>query len=73
MNRFAQQRTEFKSQPDSEGTASYRPELSRGAEWRMGQQPLLVIAVTQGNPHRDGAVFESRRRAVRSDGRENAD
>src|SRR6516225_6865888 len=29
MNRFAQQRTEFKSQPNRERTATYRPELSR--------------------------------------------
>ena len=60
MNRFAQQRTEFKSQPDSEGTASYRPELSRGAKWKMGQERFLVVAVTKGNPHSDGTVFESR-------------
>jgi hypothetical protein len=59
MNRFAQQRAEFKSQPDSEGPATYRPELSRGAEWKMGQERFLVIAVTKGNPHSDGTVFES--------------
>jgi len=59
MNRFAQQRAEFKSQPDSEGTATYRPELSRGAEWKMGQERFLVIAVTKGNPHSDGTVFEN--------------
>ena len=59
MNRFAQQRTEFKSQPNSEGPATYRPELSRGAEWKMGQGRFLVIAVTKGNPHSDGTVFES--------------
>jgi len=59
MNRFAQQRDEFKSQPNSEGPATYRPDLSRGPEWRMGQEWFLVIAVTKGNPHSDGTVFES--------------
>ena len=59
MNRFAQNRAEFKSQPDREGPATYRPELSRGPEWKMGQERLLVIAVTKGNPHSDGTVFES--------------
>ena len=74
MNRFAQQRPEFKSQPDSEGLATYRPELSRGIEWKMGHERFLVIAVTKGKPHSDGMVFEkSGRRAVRSDGREDTD
>jgi hypothetical protein len=59
MNRFAQQRSEFKSQPDSQGTAVYRAELSRGPKWEMGQERFLVIAVTKGNPHSDGTVFES--------------
>ena len=59
MKRFAQQRAEFKSQPDSEGPATYRPELSHGAEWNIGQERFLVIAVTKGNPHSDGTVFES--------------
>jgi hypothetical protein len=59
MNRFAQQRAEFRSQPDGEGPAIYRPELSRGAEWKMGQERFLVIAVTKGNPHSDGMVFEN--------------
>jgi hypothetical protein len=59
MKRFAEQRAEFKSQPDSEGLATYRPELSSGPEWKMGQERFLVIIVTKGNPHSDGAVFES--------------
>lgn len=59
MTRFAQQRTEFKSQPDSQGLARYRPELSRGAEWEMGEQRFLVITVTKGNPQSDGTVFEN--------------
>jgi hypothetical protein len=59
MNRFAQQRAEFKSQPDSEGLATYRPELSRGIEWKMVHERFLVIAVTKGKPHSDGMVFES--------------
>jgi hypothetical protein len=59
MNRFAQQRDEFKSQPNREGPATYRPELSRGAEWKMGHERFLVVAVTKGNPHGDGSVFES--------------
>ncbi len=62
MNRFAGQRTEFKSQPDSEGSATYRPELSRGAGWQMGQERFLVIAVTKGNPQSNGTVFESQDR-----------
>jgi hypothetical protein len=59
MNRFAQQRAEFESQPHREGSATYRPELSGGAEWTMGQERFLVIAVTRGSPHGDGTVFES--------------
>jgi len=59
MNRFAQQKAEFESQPHREGPATYRPELSRGAKWTMGQGRFLVVAVTRGNPHGDGAVFES--------------
>jgi len=59
MNRFAQQRAEFESQPESQGTAMYRSELSRGVEWEMGQDRFLVIAVTKGVPHGDGAVFET--------------
>ena len=59
MERFARERSEFKSQPDSQGSATYRPELSRGAEWKIGQERFLVIAVTKGDPHSDGTVFES--------------
>jgi hypothetical protein len=59
MSRFARERAEFRSQPDSEGPATYRPELSRGVEWKMGQERFLVITVTKGNPPGDGAVFES--------------
>ena len=59
MNRFARQRAEFKSQPDSEETAIYRPELSRGPEWEMGLEHFLVIALTKGNPNSEGTVFES--------------
>lgn len=60
MNRFAAERAEFRSQPSSEGSATYRPELSRGAEWKMGQERFLVIAVTKGTPKSDGTVFESK-------------
>ena len=59
MNRFAQQRAEFMSQPNDERSATYRPELSRGAEWEMGRERFLVIAVTKGDPHTDATVFES--------------
>jgi hypothetical protein len=59
MNRFAQQRREFQSQENIEVTATYRPELSRGPEWVMGENRFLVIALTKGNPHNDGTVFES--------------
>lgn len=59
MNRFAQQRAEFKSQPDNAVAAKYRPELSRGAEWEIGHERFLVITVTRDNPHSDGTVFES--------------
>lgn len=59
MRRFATQRTEFQSQPNIEGTATYWPELSRGSEWVMGEERFLVITVTKGSPHSDGTVFES--------------
>jgi hypothetical protein len=60
MDQFAYQRAEFKSQPDAAGPATYRPELSRGADWEMGRERFLVIAVTKGNPHTDGTVLENR-------------
>jgi len=59
MKRFAQQRAGFKSQPDSEGPATYRCELSRGAEWEMGRDRFLVIAVTRDTPRGEGTVFEA--------------
>jgi len=59
MNRFAQQRREFQSQPNIEKTATHRPELSRGPEWVVGEDRFLVIAVTKGDPHSDGTVFET--------------
>jgi hypothetical protein len=59
MNRFAQQRAEFESQHNREGPATYRPDLSRRAEWKMGRERFLVIAVTKGKPLSDGTVFES--------------
>ena len=59
MNRFAQQRAEFESQPHREGPATHRPELNRGAKWTMGQGRFLVVAVTRGNPHGEGTVFEN--------------
>lgn len=59
MRRFAQQRTEFESQPNIEATATYRPELSRGPLWEMGREQFLVIAVTKGDPQSDGTVFET--------------
>jgi hypothetical protein len=59
MSRFAQQRSPFRSQPDAEGSATYRPELSRGVEWKMGHQRFLVITVTKAHPKSDGAVFET--------------
>ncbi len=59
MNRFAHERAEFQSQPDSAGPATYRPELSRGVDWEIGRERFLVIAVTKGNPQSDGTVFEN--------------
>jgi len=49
MNRFAHERADFESQPHSEGPATYGPELSRCAEWKMGRERFLVIAVTKGD------------------------
>jgi hypothetical protein len=59
MNRFAQQRTNFESHPNSEGIATYSAELSRGSELEIGKDPFLVIAVTKNKPHGDGTVFET--------------
>jgi hypothetical protein len=59
MNRFAQQRAAFESQASREATATYRPALSRGAEWKLGDDPFLVIAVTTRDVHQQGAVFET--------------
>jgi hypothetical protein len=58
MSELARQRAEFRSQPGHEGPATYRPELSRGPEWKMGHDRFLVIAVTKRTPHSDGSVFE---------------
>jgi hypothetical protein len=59
MNRFAQQRAEFESEGSREGTATYRPVLSGGAEWKMGHERFLVITVTRRDEHQEGAVFET--------------
>lgn len=59
MNQFAQRRAPFQSEPGKEGSARYRPDLSRGAPWSMGQGPFLVIAVTTGDPQGGGTVFET--------------
>lgn len=59
MRRFAIERTEFQSQQNVEVTATYRPELSRGPVWVMGQESFLVIEVTKGGPRGGGTVFES--------------
>jgi hypothetical protein len=59
MHRFAIERTEFQSQDNIEGTATYRPELSHGSGWVMGEDRFLVIALSKGNPHGAGTVFES--------------
>src|SRR5215470_14203028 len=59
MNRFAQQRAGFASRPNREGAVTYRPQLSRGIEWKMGHDRFLVIAVTEGGLHSDGTVFEN--------------
>lgn len=59
MERFAAQRAAFASQPSREGLATYRSELSRGSEWVLGYGRFLVITVTKGHPHSDGAVFET--------------
>jgi hypothetical protein len=59
MNRFAQQRTEFESRDSREGTATYRPLLSRGPQWKMGHERFLVISVTMRDSQEGGAVFET--------------
>jgi hypothetical protein len=59
MRRFAIERTEFQSHENIEGTATHRPELSRGPGWVMGEERFLVITVTKGNPRSGGTVFES--------------
>jgi hypothetical protein len=38
---------------------NYRPDLSRGAPWTVGQGRFLVIAVTKSDPKIDGTVFET--------------
>lgn len=59
MERFAAQRAAFASQPSREGLATYRSDLSRGSEWALGHGRFLVVTVTKGDPHGDGAVFET--------------
>ena len=59
MNRFTQQRAPFQSEPGKDGFSNYRPELSHGVPWTMGQGRFLVIVVTNGNPQSDGTVFET--------------
>jgi hypothetical protein len=59
MNQFAQERTPFQSEPGKDGVSNYRPELSHGFPWSMGQGRFLVIAVTKGNPQSDATVFET--------------
>ena len=60
MKRFSEEREEFKSERDKEGQATYRPELSRGAPWSIGEGRFLVIVVTKDTPRSDGTVFETK-------------
>lgn len=59
MNRFSGERAEFESEPSTELTVRYRPEISRGSGWEIGKQEFLVIEITNGKPHLDGNVFEA--------------
>lgn len=59
MNQYAQQRAPFQSEAGKDGFSNYRPELSHGVPWSMGQGRFLVIVVTKGNPQSDGTVFET--------------
>jgi hypothetical protein len=59
MKPFAQQRAPFQSEPGKEGFSYYRPGLSHGSPWSMGQGRFLVIVVTKGNSQSDGTVFET--------------
>jgi hypothetical protein len=59
MKQFSEERAEFRSSPDKLATATYRPELSRGNPWSIGQGRFLVIVVTKDSPPHDGTVFET--------------
>jgi hypothetical protein len=58
MNQFTQQRAPFQSEPGKDSFSNYRPELSHGVPWSMGQGRFLVIVVKRG-PQSDGTVFET--------------
>lgn len=38
---------------------AYRPDLSHGTQWKVGQDKLLIIRRTKGQPTSEGSVFES--------------
>ena len=59
MNQFTEQRAPFQSEPGKEGFSNYRPELSHGVPWSMGQGRFLVIAVTKDSWQGGGTVFET--------------
>jgi hypothetical protein len=59
MGRFTEQRAPYQAGPGKDGLSNYRPALSRGAPWSMGQGRYLVIQATRRNPQCDGTVFEA--------------
>ncbi len=59
MKQFSEERAEFKTEPDTEATATYRPDLTRGAPWTVGQGRFLVIVVAKDALTKNGTVFET--------------
>jgi hypothetical protein len=60
MKKFTRQRAPFESREGKADLSFYRPELSHGVLWSMGQGRFLVIDVTRSGRQRDGAVFETK-------------
>lgn len=58
LNQNAKRRAGLTREP-VEVFAKYRPDISRGASWSVGQGRFLVISVTKGIPKIDGSAFEA--------------
>jgi len=58
LDDITRQKVPLKRSESTDEFVSYRPDLSRGDPWIIGQGHFLVIVLFDGNPPIDGTVFE---------------